>query len=233
MRCLVLSSPQCADKASFTVVYVIDARTVLCPTAPVEIDWDTIAEPPADKVAVHTPPTRPDSDLLEPDVADVEARLPVDDIEAIRRFSARANVLPVLTHADALTSNELAAARAAVVRDLATVFGREPLGAWGVLSASVDTEAEDMLDDLSEPPSAADKTDVPYAVFAPEPGPGFTRAFRWGRADAADAAHSDLPAVRDAVVSAAEWLRTTTREVVYERFRTERLLSARGVRPGL
>lgn len=219
------------------VVYTIDARTLLCPAAPIEIDWDTIAEPLA-KASV--PPTRPESALLEhaPDLApEVEARFPVDDIEAIRRFALRANVLPVLTHADALTTNELAAARGAVIRDLSVVFGREPLGAWGVLNVGgPDADAED--DDgnstsasASEPPSAADRAEKPYAVFAPEPGPGFTRTFRWGRADAADAAHSDLPAVRDAVVNAADWLRTTTREDVYERFRTERLLSARGVRP--
>lgn len=67
-------------------------------------------------------------------------------------------------------------------------------------------------------------------MFAPEHGPSFTRAFRWGRADAADPAHSDLPAVRNAIVDATDWLRQTTREVVYERFRTERLLNARGVR---
>lgn len=72
-----------------------------------------------------------------------------------------------------------------------------------------------------------DEKNVPFAVFSPEPGTGFTRSFRWGRADAADAAHSDLPDVRDAIIAAADWLRTSTREVVYERYRTERLLSAR------
>lgn len=53
----------------------------------------------------------------------------------MRRFSSRANVLPILTHSDALTVSELDAVRAAVRRDLATVFGREPLGAFGVLTA--------------------------------------------------------------------------------------------------
>jgi hypothetical protein len=33
----------------------------------------------------------------------------------------------------------------------------------------------------------------------------------------------------DVLMSAADWLRTSTREVVYEKFRTEMLLSARGV----
>lgn len=86
-------------------------------------------------------------------------------------------------------------------------------------------------DNRSEHRDARDVSEsFPYVVFAPEPGPGFTRAFRWGRADAADASHTDLPGVRNAIVDATDWLRQTTREVVYERFRTERLLNARGVK---
>lgn len=157
----------------------------------------------------------------------------------MRRFCARANVLPVLTHADALTTNELTAVRDAVRRDMSTVFGRDPLGAWGILTGLADVDDDD--DDASEAMttvSAAmsamslprDPVEVPYAVFAPEPGPGFTRAFRWGRADAADTKHSDLLGVRDAVIGAAQWMRTSTREVVYERFRTERLLERRTTR---
>ncbi|KAL1411042.1 hypothetical protein Q8F55_001989 [Vanrija albida] len=211
------------------VIYLIDARTILCPAPPVEVDWDMVAEPSPTKA----PDTRPESDL-EPDHTELEARLGVDDIEAIRRFSIRANVMPVLTHADALTTIQLNACRDAVKQDLAAVFGREPLGAYGVLSAGLDLEADEDDEENSEPPTSAGVTspldankDLPFAVFSPEPGPGFTRTFRWGRADAADAAHSDFPAVRDAVVNAAEWLRMSTREVVYERFRTERLLTAR------
>jgi septin family protein len=143
----------------------------------------------------------------------------------IRRFSARANVLPVLTHADALTTDELRAARGAVVRDLATVFGRDPLGKWGVLSvmpADSDVEVEidpdvSMEDDEEDEEGEGGETSLerpakhtPFAVFAPEPGRS-TRIFPWGRADAADAAHSDLPAIREALISAAQWLRTSTR----------------------
>ncbi|GMK55071.1 hypothetical protein CspeluHIS016_0201270 [Cutaneotrichosporon spelunceum] len=203
------------------IIYVMDARTILCPVSPVEIDWDTVMEPPANKDA----PTRPES-MLEPQTPGVEAKLSADDIEAMRQLCVRANVLPILTHADALTSTELGAVRAAVRRDLATVFGRDPLGPHGVLSA-VEYE-EDSGDDARD---TEPDTDLPYVVFAPEPGPEFTRAFRWGRADAADPAHSDLPAVRNAIVEETDWLRQTTREVVYERFRTERLLNARGVQP--
>lgn len=255
-------------------MYVVDARTALVTPAPIDIDWDTIAEPPAKA-------PRPES-KLEPGngEVDVEARFPVEDIEAvsvqdeasagvagymegrddtvplafsflistnppqIRRFSIRANVLPVLTHADALTTKELHAVRHAVSRDLSVVFGRDPLGTWGILSAGpvsthrqtqankqdMDMDEEDPQSDrISLDSSRSKKPNVPFAVFAPEPGPGFTRAFRWGRADAGDADHSDLAAIRDAFVTSADWLRTSTREVVYEKFRTEKLLSARGV----
>lgn len=36
--------------------------------------------------------------------------------------------------------------------------------------------------------------------------------------------------MRNAIVDATDWLRQTTREVVYEAFRTERLLTARGAK---
>jgi predicted component of type VI protein secretion system len=43
----------------------------------------------------------------------------------IRRLSLRANVLPVLTHSDALSTTELRQVREVVRRDLAKVFGHE------------------------------------------------------------------------------------------------------------
>lgn len=55
----------------------MDARTVLSPAASVEIDWDTVMEPPA-----KSAPTRPESEL-EPDTLSVAAKLSADDIEAV------------------------------------------------------------------------------------------------------------------------------------------------------
>lgn len=43
----------------------------------------------------------------------------------IRRLSLRANVLPVLSHSDALTTTELRQVRDVVRRDLAKVFNQE------------------------------------------------------------------------------------------------------------
>lgn len=69
------------------VIYVIDARTILTPLAKVDIDWDTVQEPPP-----CGPSTRPESELLEADPTGVDARLHLDDIEAVSPLfpSARA-----------------------------------------------------------------------------------------------------------------------------------------------
>lgn len=56
---------------------MVDARTVLVKPPTIDIDWDTIAEPPAKG-------PRPTS-RLEPHVGEVEARFPVEDIEAVRK----------------------------------------------------------------------------------------------------------------------------------------------------
>lgn len=166
-------------------------------------------------------------------------------------------MLPILTHVDALTTGELFAVRLAVKRDLATVFGKDPLGGWGVLTAgqdfepfepgsetpppfsselasvSEDADADADADDGSSTEGEENeggRLELPYGVFSPEPGLGFNRKFRWGKANASNYKHSDLPHVRDGIIQATEWLRTSTREVVYERFRTERLLNAKGVK---
>ncbi|WVQ78629.1 hypothetical protein IAT38_000716 [Cryptococcus sp. DSM 104549] len=80
---------------------------------------------------------------------------------------------------------------------------------------------------------------MPYSIFVPEAraiassqavntAPGeqhHTRHFAWGSASVLDPAHSDFVALRDAVLGEySKVLRTTTREVMYESYRTEKLL---------
>lgn len=60
-----------------SVIYVIDARTILAPVTPVDVDWDTVHEPLKTGTVA-----RPESEL-EGDQVNVEARLSVDDIEAV------------------------------------------------------------------------------------------------------------------------------------------------------
>jgi hypothetical protein len=59
----------------------------------------------------------------------------------------------------------------------------------------------------------------------------FVRRFRWGTLDALNPAHSDFPMLRNAVLgSHTAKLRTRTREVLYEAYRTEKLLARRMTR---
>ncbi|EIW81062.1 hypothetical protein CONPUDRAFT_82138 [Coniophora puteana RWD-64-598 SS2] len=63
----------------------------------------------------------------------------------------------------------------------------------------------------------------------PEPLRGlFTRRFRWGAVDVLDPTHCDFSALRTAVLTThMKALKTHTREVLYEKYRTEKLLARR------
>ncbi|KAI0304528.1 Septin-domain-containing protein [Multifurca ochricompacta] len=59
----------------------------------------------------------------------------------------------------------------------------------------------------------------------------FVRRFRWGTVDVLDPTHCDFAALRTAVLSTyMKVLKTHTREVLYENFRTEKLLARRATR---
>jgi len=56
----------------------------------------------------------------------------------------------------------------------------------------------------------------------------FTRKYRWGTIDVVDPAHCDVGVLRGAILgSHLKALKTQTREVLYEKFRTEKLLARR------
>lgn len=59
----------------------------------------------------------------------------------------------------------------------------------------------------------------------------FTRKFRWGNVDVLDPNHCDFAALRTAVLSThLKILKTHTKEVLYEKYRTEKLLARRATR---
>ena len=59
----------------------------------------------------------------------------------------------------------------------------------------------------------------------------FTRKYKWGTLDVLDPAHCDFVALRTAVLSTHfRGLKINTREVLYERYRTEKLLARRATR---
>ncbi|KAN0123290.1 Septin domain containing protein [Russula decolorans] len=73
---------------------------------------------------------------------------------------------------------------------------------------------------------------VSHATSVPDNLKGvFVRRFRWGTVDVLDPTHCDFAALRTAVLSThMKVLKTHTREVLYEKFRTEKLLARRATR---
>jgi len=59
----------------------------------------------------------------------------------------------------------------------------------------------------------------------------FVRQFRWGTVDVLDPLHCDFAALRNAILSThLKVLKTNTKEVLYEKYRTEKLLARRATR---
>ncbi|KAI0259803.1 Septin-domain-containing protein [Gloeopeniophorella convolvens] len=117
---------------------------------------------------------------------------------------------------------------------------------WHRRKAGADADAEVEAEAVSESTHSqphTDATDSPVTPaergpsFAHPPSPPedlkgvFVRQFRWGTVDVLDPAHCDFAALRTAVLSThMKVLKTHTREVLYERFRTEKLLARRATR---
>lgn len=174
--------------------------------------------------------------------------------------------MPVLTHADALTVDELEAVRQALAVALANddVFGlytddvRLRLAASEWSSPQAQTPPLSPRSPRSPPPrphadlkspgqgqghghghgntpspptpaltdrsgrstpSDPSHPQLPYAVFTAP------RTFAWGTA--VPRAHSDMVVLKDAILDSASRARSSTREVLYETYRTERLLAHR------
>jgi len=76
------------------------------------------------------------------------------------------------------------------------------------------------------------KNSVAYLQGPPDDLKGvFTRKFRWGTVDVLDPNHCDFAALRTAVLSThLKLLKTHTKEILYEKYRTEKLLARRATR---
>ncbi|KAL7424191.1 hypothetical protein Q5752_001777 [Cryptotrichosporon argae] len=197
------------DELIHLVVYMLDARDIVKPGKNIgTVEWTLPTE------EEHT------DESWDNNVAAV----PTSELEAIRRLAVRANIVAVLGHADGLTITELEAARQAARRDLASV------GMLGEEGDEADEEADASMTGRPLTPASLFSVAPTYTFFAPDAS-SMSRKFPWGEASVLDPLHSDLVALRDAMLAdKAEQLRETTREVLYERFRTERLLAkhARG-----
>lgn len=82
------------------------------------------------------------------------------------------------------------------------------------------------------PLSPIERSKVPYLQGPPADLKGvFLRKFRWGVVDVLDPNHCDFAALRTAVLSThMKLLKTRTKEVLYEKYRTEKLLAKRATR---
>ncbi|KAI0696004.1 Septin-domain-containing protein [Cytidiella melzeri] len=94
-----------------------------------------------------------------------------------------------------------------------------------------DTPASPSEDDhtVSSPVSTVSRHALPFVDGPPPSLRGvFTRKFRWGTVDVLDPEHCDFAALRTAVLSThMKLLKIRTKEVLYERYRTEKLLARR------
>ncbi|OSX59911.1 hypothetical protein POSPLADRAFT_1172164 [Postia placenta MAD-698-R-SB12] len=81
------------------------------------------------------------------------------------------------------------------------------------------------------PPTPSSRS-FPYLTGPPADLRGvFVRKFRWGAVDVLNPEHCDFAAMRTAVLSThMKMLKIRTREVLYEKFRTEKLLAKRATR---
>ncbi|KAI1793414.1 Septin-domain-containing protein [Ganoderma leucocontextum] len=84
----------------------------------------------------------------------------------------------------------------------------------------------------ASPSTPASLRHYPYLQGPPADLRGvFVRRFRWGTVDVLDPEHCDFPAMRTAVMSThIKLLKLRTKEVLYEKYRTEKLLARRATR---
>ncbi|KAG0700138.1 Septin-domain-containing protein [Suillus ampliporus] len=88
---------------------------------------------------------------------------------------------------------------------------------------------------VADPPVSPDSPILHKSAFLqgpPEDLRGvFTRKFRWGTVDVLNPDHCDFPALRTAILlTHLKVLKVHTREVLYEKYRTEKLLARRATR---
>ncbi|RDB17825.1 Septin-8-A [Hypsizygus marmoreus] len=87
-------------------------------------------------------------------------------------------------------------------------------------------------DTVPPTPASIRSVRLPYLHGPPDELKGvFVRKFRWGTVDVLDPNHCDFAALRTAVLSTHfKVLKTHTKEVLYEKYRTEKLLARRATR---
>lgn len=146
------------------------------------------------------------------------------DIDFMIALSRRVNIIPVIAKADTMTSDELVRAKSAIMADIQHFH--IPIYYFPYdTSGSVDDETVEECQALRDL--------VPFAIVGsnatfPDPsGSGVAvrgRKYPWGFVRVEDPEHSDFAALRSVLFgSHLQELRDLTHDVIYEKYRTEKL----------
>ena len=151
------------------------------------------------------------------------------DIQVLRAIKGKTTVIPIISKADTITTSHMAYLKRAVWESLKKA-NIDPLD---VLTLGDQDEEESSSED-GEKNTNQEGPIIPFSILSPDPetlllssdSEPVGRHFPWGFADPYNDAHCDFVKLKDSVFN--EWrsdLCTASREVWYERWRTNRLNS--------
>ncbi|KAJ7183280.1 cell division control/GTP binding protein [Mycena filopes] len=144
------------------------------------------------------------------------------DIEFMRRLHHRVNLIPVIAKADTMTDEEITDFKARILSDL------DHHGIRIFQVPVYEDEDEESVDEAEEIARA-----IPFAIVGSEQGVRNSagrvvrgRAYPWGVVEVDNPAHCDFGKLRQMLVRTnLEELRAHTNDVLYETWRTEKLLA--------
>ncbi|KAJ3108483.1 hypothetical protein HDU97_001190 [Phlyctochytrium planicorne] len=187
--------------------------------------------------------------LLDPQICLASRGLTALDKHALKRLCTRVNVVPCLGKADLLTSKQLKSVRQFVMDDIKK-------NEIAIFSFPDDLEADYEDEEISKI-SAELRSLLPFAVINDEeldpsagnltPNPSSSailaastatlkhsggplgRSYPWGTVEVENPEHCDFVSLRTALFGThIQELKVQTRELYYEKWRTEKLLEVRG-----
>jgi len=144
------------------------------------------------------------------------------DIEFMRRLHTKVNLIPVIAKADTLTDDEVAEFKARILADIAY---------HKILTYQAPTYENEDEETITETEEIASK--IPFAVVGsdqvvvtPDGREVRGRSYPWGVIEVDNEDHCDFVKLRQMLVRTyMEELREYTNDVLYENWRTEKLLS--------
>ncbi|KAJ3129836.1 hypothetical protein HK098_008084 [Nowakowskiella sp. JEL0407] len=179
--------------------------------------------------------------FIDPNVAIANKGLTAVDRLAIEKISSRVNIIPVLAKADLLSVRDLEKCRSYVMEDIK----RSELKIFDFIG---EDEEEDEVDEETKAANEELQALLPFSVINSEvqpdgtvgiPVPGATeedemelvlaREYPWGLVETENPAHCDFVRLKQILFCThCDELKSITREVHYEQWRTQKLLEVRG-----